>query len=139
MKRAWTWPLIAGFIALQMVSLVLMIVGIPLIAMLVIAKLWHVDAAGRYHWPPAYWLYDNQVDGICATWYCSPITRWKAFTWSAFRNSVGNLKFVRGVSDVSRPLYRKTWGARPGGFYVSAGWDDSGSMVLSGGRNVNPY
>jgi hypothetical protein len=52
---------------------------------------------------------------------------------------VVGVRFVPGISKVGRPLWRKTWGARPGGFYVAAGWNNSGYPVLSGGRNVNPW
>jgi hypothetical protein len=65
-------------------------------------------------------------------------TYWQRYTYEAWRNPVSGLRNVPGVSGKGRPLWRKTWGARPGGWYVQAGWESS-YPVLSGGRNVNTW
>lgn len=136
---SWSVGLWLLFVAIQLASLVITLAGIFVLAVLAAFKIWHVDTAGKYHWPALFWIWDNQEDGICAAWYRTPIDRWHAYTWSAFRNSANNLRYVRGVSDVTRPLWRQTWGAKPGGWYAQAGWNNSGYPVISGGRNVNPY
>lgn len=86
---------------------------------------------------PLFWLFDNKVDGIYGP--DGPYTAWQAWYWSAWRNSVNNFRFVPGVSKVGRPLWRKTWGAKPGGWYAQAGWNPSGYPVLSAGRNIHPW
>lgn len=117
------------FIAIQVIALILAVLGIPICATLA--------ASGVIPWPRWAWLWNNQVDGIYGPG--NPHTRWQAFLWTALRNPVNNLRFVPGVSKAGRPLWRKTWGARPGGWYAQAGWENSGYPVLSAGRNVNPW
>jgi len=136
--------LVGLFILIQLASLVLTIVGIPVVAVLVELDFLYFGMDGeRVHFPPWAWIWDNQEDGVLPTWFRQKYPTWSphrtAFVWSALRNPCNNLRFVRGVSKVGRPLWRKTWGAKPGGFYFAAGWNGSGYPVLSGGRNVNPF
>ena len=131
------------FIAIQALSLVLFIIGIPICAVLAYGDFSKQDFTnGLYHWPKWAWLFDNQEDGTCPLWYQAQ-TRGKfvdtEFRWTAFRNSVNNLRYVPGISGVGRPYWRKTWGAVPGGFYAHAGWNASGFPVLSAGRNNYAY
>lgn len=128
------------FIAIQIVALVLAVVGLPIVGLLSLLQAWDKPAiAAQWHWPSrAFWIWDNDEDGICAPGLTPP-TPWGAFYWSALRNPVNNLRYVPGVSKVGRPLWRKTWGAKPGGWYAQAGWNPSGFPVLSAGRNVNPW
>lgn len=130
---------VALFVAIQLVSLVLSALGLLVVGFLAIGQSWEREsAAAPWHWIlAAAWPWDNQVDGICAPG--TTPTTWTAFYWSGLRNPCNNLRFVPGVSKVGRPLWRKTWGAKPGGWYAQAGWNGSGYPVLSGGRNVNPY
>ena len=125
---------VALFILIQLASLVLTLVGIPLCALLAVLEEWEI-AHGKPQWV-GFWLWSNERDGICGPF---PLTRWNAFYWSALRNPCNNLRFVPGVSKVGRPIYRKTWGPKPGGWYFQAGWNPSGFPVFSGGRNVNPW
>lgn len=133
------------FILIQLASLVLTIVGIPICAILADIEFWQPapDKDDIYHYPAWAWVWDNDEDGIMPAWYRRQHPSWSlrrvAFVWTALRNPCNNLRYVRGVSKVGRPLWRKTWGAKPGGFYAAAGWNASGYPVLSAGRNVNPY
>jgi hypothetical protein len=122
------------FILIQLVSLVLTIVGIPVIAALSLfdAVQWAgVDGSeqwARWHWKFKWaWIWDNDVDGVTGNFSYSP---WEAFYWSAIRNPCNNLRFVKGVSKVGRPLWKvvfKSW-------YAQAGWNDKGEPVLSAGH-----
>ncbi len=125
------------FALIQTVSLVLTLIGLPVVGILSLTRSWTV-VAGKLQWKGGRltWIWGNLEDGIVGP---GPLNRWRAFYWSGVRNPCNDLRYIRGVSKVGRPLWRKTWGAKPGGFYVAAGWNSSGYPVLSGGRNVNPY
>lgn len=132
------------FIAIQLISLVLTVIGIPVCAFLAYELDYAYDEnSDRYHFPRWAWIWDNQEDGVAAAWYLKAHPEWTfphtVFMWSALRNPCNNLRYVPGVSKIGRPLWRKTWGAKPGGWYVQAGWNASGHPVLSAGRNINPY
>lgn len=118
------------FVAIQLVSLVLTVIGIPVILVLEFLGA-ETLTDGKWHLPRWAWIFDNAEDGVAPSGYTM-------IGWY-LRNPVNNLRFVRGVSKVGRPLWRKTWGAKPGGWYVQAGWNPSGYPVLSAGRNVNPW
>lgn len=119
------------FVLIQLASLLLFIPGLLVCAF----APWHITE-GKGHWPTLCWLFDNKEDGIFGK---GPQTRMQAIYWAGLRNYANNLRFVPGVSKIGRPLWRKTWGDIPGGFYFQAGWNSSGYPVLSGGRNVNHY
>ncbi len=135
MSAKWSIRYVALFILIQLVSLVLTLVGYPLIAVLALFKLWHVyayldSAPVVYEWKGGKltWLWGNNEDGIFGN---GPVTRRQAFYWSAVRNPCNNLRFVPGVSVVGRPL----WHWSNGKFYCQAGWLGShGQPVLSAGR-----
>lgn len=115
---------IALFILLQLINIPLMVAG------------WFICLL-PYGIVP--WLWRNDVDaGLIVE-----MTYWKRYVYEAWRNPVNNFRFVPGVSQVGRPLWRKTWG-KPNSFgypdhYVMAGWNSSGFPVLSGGTNPNPF
>lgn len=143
------------FIFIQVVALILAITGLPVCAYLAYVygrrRMWRARATagadggtpGNWHFPAWAWVWSNDVDGVDPSWYTNANPTWSAskriFRWTALRNPVNNFRFVRGVSKVGRPLWRKTWGAKPGGYYVQAGWNASGFPVLSLGRNSNVY
>lgn len=127
------------FTAIQLVAAILAVVGVFVVGALCLCKAWAFNfTPGAFHWPRAFWLWDNDEDGVCPIFFAPP-SRWEVFVWSALRNPVNNFRFVPGVSKIGRPLFRKTWGAKPGGFYYQAGWNASGYPVLSGGRNANVF
>ncbi len=133
---------ISLFVLIQLVAAVLAIVGIPVCAYLALT---HVESAalpvGPWrvgHWRPKWaWIWDNDIDGIYGPG--KPRTRWQSFYWTALRNPCNNLRFVKGISQVGRPLWRKTWGPRPGGWDAQAGWNSSGYPVLSAGINIHTF
>jgi hypothetical protein len=137
------------FVKIQLRSLVLSAVGIPLCAYLAWFGMW-TYVAGKFHWAnPRFNLWDNKEDGICASWYRAEHLDWSlercAFYWSALRNPCNNLRFEPGVSEVGRPLWKRffnlphvarngwrlTFSWRPS--YAQAGWNESGYPVLSAG------
>jgi len=133
--KPWTFKYIALFIVIQLVSLLLTVIGYPLIAVLAAFRLWLDDYDGTinrvlYHWRGGKltWLWSNDENGIFGN---GPVTRWQAFYWSALRNPCNNLRFVPGISGAGRPL----WHWSNGRFYAQAGWLGShGQPVLSLGR-----
>ena len=136
---------ISLFVGVQLASLVLTIAGVPICGTLALLHLWHQSPIkdGGYHWPKWAWLWDNAEDGLFPSWYMQQHPTWGlpriAFVWTALRNPCNNLRYVRGVSAKGRPLWRKTWGDKPGGWYAQAGWNTAGFPVLSAGRNINPW
>ncbi len=130
------------FLIIQLASLVLTVLGVPVCAVLAYGE-FSRPVNGAWHWPRWAWIWDNDIDGVCPHWYEVAHADWsiarREFVWSALRNPANNLRFVPGVSKIGRPLWRYTWGAKPGGWYFAAGWNASGYPVLSAGRNVNPY
>lgn len=136
-----TLGFVALFVALQLASLVLTLIGIPICGLLAACNLMTLNGTpgAVWHWQlnPWTWIWDNEIDGVVGP--SGPVTRWQAFYWSALRNPCNNLRFVPGVSLKGRPLWRKTWGPKPGGWYVQAGWEPPGYPVLSAGRNINNW
>lgn len=125
------------FVAIQLTSVVLTIVGIPVCAVLAYGNFAKADATGKYHWPWAFWVFDNEEDGTCPTWYRkvhperSDATN--EFIWTAFRNSVNNLRYVKYVSAPGRPLWIRNWQFKGKAYYAKAGWLSNGYPVLSAG------
>lgn len=148
-----TLKYVLAFIAIQVIALALAIVGLPICAYLAAYGAWRTErptSAGLRHFPSWAWLWDNAEDGVCPAWYLRGHLPWSlartAFSWTALRNPVNNFRYVKRllwlpypVSLKGRPLWRWTWGTKPGGFYAQAGWNSSGFPVLSAGRNVNPF
>lgn len=130
------------FLMIQVVSLILTIIGIPVCAVLAYGK-FSRPISGKWYWPKWAWVWSNDEDGVWPHWYCIDHPNWSTprleFHWTALRNPCNNLRYVPGVSLKGRPLWRKTWGAKPGGWYAQAGWNGSGFPVLSAGRNINAY
>jgi hypothetical protein len=121
------------FVLIQLVSLVLAIIGIPVCGLLTAAGLMHLGADNKAHFPAWAWLWDNNEDGVSPVFYNPSGSRWKAFVWIALRNPVSNLRFVPGVSGVGRPLYYRTWLVKGRQFYFKAGWLSDGYPALSAG------
>lgn len=143
------------FIFIQLAALVLAVLGLPICGWLAYVygrkRMWRSKGGtgadggvpGNWYFPRAAWLWSNDEDGVDPSWYTVANPTWgtarRIFTWTALRNPVNNFRYVRGVSKIGRPLWRQTWGAKPGGFYAAAGWNRSGYPVLSLGRNFNVY
>ncbi|MFI5397618.1 MAG: hypothetical protein ACHQ9S_18935 [Candidatus Binatia bacterium] len=125
------------FILIQLVSLVLTLVGIPICAALAYGNFSKPGRRGLWHWPKLFWLWDNEEDGVWCRWYRAAHPSWSVarqeFYWTAFRNPCNNLRFVWGVSANGRPLWRRTWLIRGTWYYAQAGWNGSGYPVFSAG------
>lgn len=121
------------FVLIQLVSLALMIVGLPVVGVLTAFGLMYITT-GPPQFPRWAWIWANDEDGVEGPpWFNPTHSRWKAFVWSALRNPVSNLRFVRGVSKVGRPLFYRTWTVAGREFYAKAGWMTNGYPCLSAG------
>jgi hypothetical protein len=118
---------IALFIFIQAIAFVLLLAGLPIVAILALFKLWTNDNPPQWQGGFITWLFSNEIDGVFGP--NNPRTRWQAFYWSALRNPVNNFRFVPGVSGVDRPFVKYIFG----NYYFQAGWNDSGYPVLSAG------
>lgn len=130
---------IALFVLIQIASLVLQIVGLPICLYLALYGAWRtkVPTMIPLHFPKFAWLWDNEEDGIMPYFYMRENLPWSitrsCFTWTALRNPVANLKHVRGVSRVGRPLYYNTLLVKGKQLYLKAGWMSNGYPALSFG------
>lgn len=133
---------IALFVLIQLASLVLAIIGLPIIAYFAFIHptlvLRRSPLTGKtiVQFPPRWvWLWNNDEDGAAGGYEWNK--QWsigrRLFTWSALRNPVNNLRFVRGVSAVGRPLFYRTRTIAGRLFYVKAGWMTDGYPALSAG------
>ena len=120
---------------IQLESLVLTVVGVPVVAYLAYACRWELNVtAGRWDWAPRWaWVWGNDEDGSAGRGLVP--SSWRAFKWSALRNPANNLRFIAGFSRPEGPYkvwYFKAFG-RPMYFHIgfapTKGWP-----VLSGGH-----
>ena len=137
------------FILIQVVSVVLGFIGLPIIAYYAYVhpqvRLAKSPLTGKailhfaHKWT---WLWDNDEDGIDGggSWNQQWSIGRRIFTWSALRNSVNNLRFVKrllwlpiSVSAVGRPLWYRTWTMFGKQFYAKAGWLSDGYPCCSAG------
>lgn len=120
------------FVLIQLVSLALAIIGIPLIALLAYFYAW-ILVSGKFQWRGGWltWLWGNEENGIVGPGIS--LNRWNAFKWSALRNPCNNLRFVPGISKAGRPLWLRTWTLFGREFYAKAGWLTDGYPALSVG------
>ena len=140
---AWIW-----FALVQAVSLLAMVLGWILLIPFCLAQAWRESAIsnkdGRsidiWSWKPLNLLYGNPEDGVSGQaaliWVNGALSiykpnawaPWRAYCWSAWRNSADNLKYV--FKWIGGPF--KRW--QNGVFYVQLGWNTDGLPVLSAGR-----
>ena len=128
------------FILIQLVSAVLFLPGVVLCGTMVLLKAYALvpnptplhpwNDANLYHWKARWmWIFDNEEDGLCPQWYSKENNRslgWNIFIWVALRNYANNLRFVRGVSMVGRPLWLRTFTIRGEQYHIEAGWLNDG-------------
>lgn len=139
----WIW-----FALVQILSLLAMVLGWIVLIPFCLAQAWTMDTIStkdgrlidRWSWHPLNQIYDNVEDGVSGqtalVWINGSLTHympnawapWRAYCWSAWRNSCDSLKYVFRWSN--GPFHR--W--QKGTFYVQAGWNTSGLPVLSMGR-----
>jgi hypothetical protein len=77
--------------------------------------------------PAVPWLWQNEDAVVLTQSY------WERYIYEGWRNPVSNLRYVRGVSGVGRPLFYRTWTMLGKEFYVKAGWMTDGFPCLSAG------
>ena len=118
----WTPTLIALFVGIQIASFILAFAGIFIIAALAITGSWVESVPPQWKGGWATWVWGNEEDGIFGPGAAH--TGWRAFYWSAYRNSVGNLRFVTGVSGKGRPDVQWHYGNRVfwAGWHQTDGW-----------------
>lgn len=131
---------IALFVVIQLVvALILAIIGLPICALcayLIPGRIVKspITRLPMLTFPKWAWLWANDEDGTYPTWYARINPTWSKsrveFVWTALRNPVNNLRFVRGVSKPGRPL----WYWSNGKHYAKAGWAaKTGWPMLSAG------
>lgn len=133
-----TFGYIILFTVIQAVAALLAIVGAPICFVLVYGGFVYINyEQQKRHFPRWAWLWDNEEDGVAPEWYNPEFSRWKIFVWTALRNSCANFRYVRGVSNPSRPLWRVTWRMFGKPYYAQAGWQQpTGRPVMSAGRDI---
>ncbi len=74
-------------------------------------------------------IWGNDEDGVVGPpLYNYEQSGWRAYLWSAWRNSANNLRFL--FRNFNGPFYRK----EIGNWYFQCGWYPNGFPVLSAGR-----
>lgn len=123
------------YVVIQLVSLALLLIGIPICAWLAYSGRYRLGKDDKFHFPWWAWIWDNAEDGVLPAAYRAAHPEWTidevVFHWTGLRNNCNNLRFVPGVSQVGRPLWQVTWRK----WYAQAGWNDRGWPVLSAGAN----
>lgn len=119
---AWCW-----FAVTQVVTLVFTVLGWIVLLPFCIAQSWDVGAESvkpmpfrryvdEWSWEPLNWVYSNPEDGVSgkyarlidgSSYMPNAPAWWRAYCWSAWRNSADNLKYVFAWSD--GPLVKGTW------------------------------
>lgn len=119
------------FLGIELFATVLMVIGWPLLAILCALNIMHQEADGKWHYPHLFWLWCNEEDGLKPQWYNPEGSRWKAYLWSAWRNSSNNVRYL--TLWIGGPFYR--WESPGKGWYFQCGFKPvTGWPVLSAGR-----
>ena len=133
-KKPWSGKFVALFAAIQLTSLVLTLVGIPLLAVAAWRRDYYQDILNpglKFHWNQKWlWIYDNEEDGIAPVWYNPSVSRYRVWLWTAIRNSCNNLRYVRGVSDPTYPIFWAEGTLMQKPKRVLIGWNHSGSPTI---------
>lgn len=75
------------------------------------------------------WLWANDDDDVQIVY----MPYWQRYVYEAWRNPVANLRHVRGVSKIGRPLFYKSFVIYSKEFYVKLGWMSDGYPACSVG------
>jgi hypothetical protein len=137
------------FVCAQLVMLAAQLVGLVLLIPFCLAQDWTLDQhsvkdgrpVDRWTFGPLNYVYGNPEDGVSGQtaliWdnagHLVPYmpgawAPWRAYCWSAWRNSSDNLKYV--FHWEGGPFINWTNGK----WYIHAGWDSRGLPGLSAGR-----
>lgn len=141
---AWGW-----FAVIQLISLAATLFGLILLIPFCLAQAWNPAEStlwkGRvidcWSWTPLNWVYGNPEDGVSgqtALIWLNGTTQgryqpdanpaWRAYRWSALRNSCDNLKYV--FAWKGGPFYRRETAS----WFIQLGWNSSGFPVISAGK-----
>jgi hypothetical protein len=111
----WTY-----WAAYQLVSIVLTVIGWPLLGVLAFLELW-VKKDNKWQWRGGWltWLWCNNEDGIIPPGARVPdsLLTWH---WSAWRNSVNNMRLIPGaffLTDNTLTYKMYSWG-----YVATQGW-----------------
>ena len=143
MKRILPW---AWFAVVQLISLVATVLGWVLLVPFCLSHAWKLGPKSIkderiidvWSWASLNLVYGNPEDGVSGMFALvqgnqeyMPSSKvpawWRAYCWSALRNSCDNLKYV--FAWKGGPFWRREFGR----FYVQAGWYPNGLPVLSAG------
>jgi hypothetical protein len=125
--RILLWPLMLSL------SLVLAIIGLPIVAYLAATKDWVMGASivGKpiWVWKSEWaWLWSDSDQGIVGSGTPTPLA---AFKWCALRNKVGNLRLLTGFKI--DPKQVRGWG-NPNLYYPLKAGDKTWSVAYQGLR-----
>lgn len=136
------------FALVQFVSFILMVIGWVLLFPLCLTKAWvpvesrywplKIVTAWRWEWVQSIWgNWEDGVTGVGTTagvYLPNAPDWWRAYMWSAWRNSTNNLRFVfRWYGKDGAPFFY--WQNKAGTWYFKCGWFyDNGFPVINGGR-----
>lgn len=139
------------FAGVQLVMLIAAVLGVFLLIPFCLAQAWVADEKSikdgrvidRWKWRLLNLVYGNPEDGpsgLYAKVWLNGTTEgpympnanpmWRAYVWSAWRNSCNNLKYV--FAWKGGPFFH--WENAKHTFYFQAGFYASGAPVLSAGR-----
>lgn len=128
----------ARFIVIQLIAAIAMAVGWVLLFFLSYARGWRHGYSTEFEdrivtvwkWKAIDAIWGNAEDGVVGPpWYNPNESAWKAYLWSAWRNSANNLRWR--FSWIGGPFWRRAWK----GWYIQAGFKPiTGWPVLSAGR-----
>lgn len=122
------------WIGLQALCAPLIVIGWFLLPLPCMLKAWHRAPATKnripytfintWNWIP--WLWGNDEDGVTGKpGYNDSLGRWKAYTWSAWRNPVDNYKYLSWTQGTG------IWKLTIFGLKFQFGWNPSGLIVAS--------
>jgi hypothetical protein len=104
------------FLLIQLINLPLMVIG------------WFVVPFDVLEGNDVPWIWENLDDTPQPSW-----SKWRTIRWLAFRNPVANLRHVKGVSAIGRPLFYRTWTEFGKLWYIKLGWMSNGYPACSAG------
>ena len=135
------------FVLCQLAMLAAQLVGLVLLIPFCLAQAWTPAVypsvklghgpVDRWSWGPLNYIYGNPEDGVSgqqavliggAPFAPGVWGPWRAYRWSAWRNSSDNLKYV--FQWQGGPFFK--W--NNGKYHFQAGWNEKGLPGLSGGR-----
>lgn len=133
----WVW-----FVVIQLISLVFLLIGLLVLIPFCLAQRWHMEGHSikdgrpidRWNSELLNFIYGNPEDGVSGQqaliWEGDELVHylpdagpsWRAYKWSALRNSCGGLKYVFGRLGCVGPYIEGTFTLRGHPYSYSMGW-----------------